>query len=178
MNALPASKTEGALPPVSLRPEQPGDDDFLFRVYASTRVEELALTNWNESMRRAFLNQQFNAMRLGYRSMFPAAEFSIIKLDDQPAGLLVVNHSDIEIRVVDLALLPEHRNRGIGTFLMRQVCTAAAVAGKPVRLCVLKNNRARHGYERLGFIPVGEQGVYDELEWRPTTGIRPVSPTG
>lgn len=160
-------------PPVSLRPEQPGDEDFLFAVYASTREEELALTNWDEPMRRSFLNHQFNAMRQGYRSMFPAGEFWIIELDGQPAGRLVVNRAAAEIRVVDLALLPAHRNRGIGTLLMRRIC---AGADKPVRLTVLKFNRAFHWYARLGFAKIGEQGVYDELEWRPAAN--PISPAG
>jgi ribosomal protein S18 acetylase RimI-like enzyme len=178
MHALAESKTNGDLPPVSLRPEQPGDESFLYEVYASTREEELALTNWDDQMRRAFLTQQFRAMRQGYGSMFPSGEFLIIALDGQPAGRMVINREAMEIRVVDLALLPAQRNHGIGTFLMRQVCADAATAGKPVRLCVLKNNRAFRWYERLGFAKIGEVGFYDELEWRPAPAASPVLPTG
>jgi ribosomal protein S18 acetylase RimI-like enzyme len=173
MSAPAESKPEENPPPVSLRPEQPGDEAILFEIFASTREEELALTNWDEPMRRAFLNQQFNAMRQGYRSMFPAGEFLIIELDGKPAGRMVVNRAPVEIRVVDLALLPAHRNRGIGTLLMRQICAAA---NRPVHLSVLKHNRARHWYERLGFAKIGEQGFYDELEWRPAAN--PVLPAG
>ncbi len=169
----------GDLPPVTLRPEGPGDEGFLFEVYAGTREEELALTNWDAPMRRAFLNQQFSAMRQGYRSMFPAGEFSIVELDGKPAGRMVINRSATEIRVVDLALLPAQRNRGIGTWLMSQVCTGATEAGKPVRLCVLKHNRAFRWYVRLGFAKTGEQGVYDEMEWRPAAaGASRVLPAG
>ena len=154
-------------PPVSLRQEQSGDDGFLFDVYASTRAEELALTNWSASMRRNFLAQQFTAMCQGYRSMFPTGEFSIIEFESKPVGRIVINRSQTEIRVVDFALLPEHQNRGIGTFLMQQICAEAVKTGQPTRLCVLKGNRARRWYERLGFKKIGEQGFYDELEWRP-----------
>lgn len=164
MNTRAETSSNNARPPVSLRPEAPRDEGFLYEVYASTRAEELAQTNWDETMRRRFLQQQFNAMRLGYRSMFPTGEFLIIELGGQPVGRLVIDRGAPEIRVVDLALLPTQRNRGIGTVLMRQVC---AHAEKPVRLCVLKNNRARRWYERLGFKVIGEQGVYDELEWIP-----------
>ena len=177
MNAPAGSKSNSHPPPVSLRPERPGDTGLLFDIYASTREEELALTNWNEPMRRAFLDQQFNAMRQGYRSMFPAGEFSIIELDSQPAGRMVIHRGKNEIRVVDLALLPAYRNRGLGTFLMRQVCAEGANAGKPVRLCVLKNNRAFRWYERLGFVKTGETGFYDELEWHPAAGPGLISPT-
>jgi ribosomal protein S18 acetylase RimI-like enzyme len=167
MNTPDESKSSANLPPVSLRPEQPGDEGFLFEVYAGTREEELALTNWDEPTRRAFLNQQFNAMRQGYRSMFPSGEFSIIELAGQPAGRMVIDRTEKEIHVVDLALLPAHRNRGVGTFLIQQVCGEATDSGKPVRLFVLKHNRALRWYDRLGFVKTGEQGVYDELEWRP-----------
>jgi ribosomal protein S18 acetylase RimI-like enzyme len=177
MNVLAQSKPNGDLP-VSLRPEQPGDEQFLYDVYASTREEELALTNWDDQMRRAFLSQQFTAMRHGYRSMFPAGEFLIIALAGQPAGRMVLNRDAKEIRVVDLALLPAQRNHGIGTLLMRQVCADAAKTGTPVHLCVLKHNRAFRWYERLGFTKIGELGFYDELEWRPAAGVSPVSPTG
>jgi ribosomal protein S18 acetylase RimI-like enzyme len=176
MNAPAGSKLNSDPPPVSLRPEQPGDEGLLFDIYASTREEELALTNWDEPMRRAFLDQQFNAMRQGYRSMFPAGEFSVIELYGQPAGRMVIQRGKNEIRVVDIALLPAYRNRGIGTFLMRQVCAEAANAGKLVRLCVLKNNRAFRWYERLGFVKIGEISFYDELEWRPAAGAGLISP--
>jgi ribosomal protein S18 acetylase RimI-like enzyme len=109
-------------------------------------------------------------MNRGYAGMFPAGQFCIICQDNRPIGRLVVNRSAEEVRVVDLALLPAHRNRGIGTLLMRQVCDEAARSGKPVRLSVLKNNRAARWYERLGFTKTGEAGFHDEMEWRPAAG--------
>ena len=136
------------------------------------------LSNWDEPGRRAFLTQQFAAMRAGYRGMFPDGEFLIISLAGRPAGRLVLHRPAGEIRVVDLALLPGDRNRGIGTRLMQRVCAEAAAAGKPVRLSVLKHNRAGRWYARLGFTRVGEQGIYDEWEWRPPGGVTGVSPTG
>ncbi len=152
---------------VTLRPEQPGDEPFLFEVYASTREAELALTNWEEPARRAFLDMQFTAMRRGYAGMYPSGEFLIIDLGGRAIGRMVLNRTVEEIRVVDLALLPADRNAGIGTFLMRQVCAEAAQAGKPVRLSVLKNSRAVRWYERLGFAKTEEAGFYDQMEWRP-----------
>ena len=147
---------------ISLRPERPEDDPFLFAVFASTREEELALTNWDAAMRRAFLNQQFAAMRQGYRSMFPSGEFLIIELAGHPVGRLVLNRGESEIRVVDIALLPTERNKKIGTTLMQEICTASKV---PVRLHVLKYNRALPWYARLGFVRIGDAGIYDEMEW-------------
>lgn len=142
-------------------------------MYASTREEELALTNWDAAARRAFVDQQFAAMRQGYRSMFPDGEFSIIELNHQPIGRMVIHRAAAELRVVDLALLPAHRNQGIGTRLMRLIC---AQADRPVRLSVLKFNRAFGWYQRLGFSQVGAAGIYAELEWRPA--VTPASSAG
>jgi ribosomal protein S18 acetylase RimI-like enzyme len=151
---------------ISLRPESPDDEPFLFEVYASTREEELALTNWDTRMRKAFLDMQFAAMRRGYAGMFPAGEFLIICRDDLRVGRLVLDRTGEVLRVVDLALLPAHRNQGIGTMLMRQICDEAARIGKPVGLSVLKNNRAIAWYQRLGFTKTGYGGIYEEMEWR------------
>jgi len=170
MNRPDASNVDSRPPSVALRPERPGDEPFLLEVYASTREEELALTNWDEPARRAFLDMQFAAMRRGYRGMYPAGEFLIIILDERAIGRMVLNRTADEIRVVDLALLPAHRNAGIGTLLMRRVCADAAQAGKPVRLCVLKNSGAVRWYERLGFAKTEESGLYDEMEWRALGG--------
>ncbi|HWX21118.1 MAG TPA: GNAT family N-acetyltransferase [Candidatus Binatia bacterium] len=167
MNSSTTPGAEGTPGPVSLRPEQPGDEAFLHEVYASTREEELARTNWDPNTRGAFLDMQFAAMRRGYAGMYPAGEFLIIALGGRAVGRMVLNRTAGEIRVIDLALLPAHRSGGIGTFLMRQVCAEAAKAGKPVRLSVLKNSRAVRWYERLGFTKNAEAEVYDELEWRP-----------
>jgi ribosomal protein S18 acetylase RimI-like enzyme len=154
---------------VRLRPEQPDDEPFLLEVYGSTREEELALTNWDETTREAFLGMQFRAMRRGYGEMFPDGEFSIIELAGKAVGRIVVNRRPDEIRVVDIALLPESRNRGIGTELMRRICAEGTQKGIVIRLAVFKNSRAIRWYERLGFRKIGEAGVHDEMEWRPAS---------
>ncbi|HEY3762546.1 MAG TPA: GNAT family N-acetyltransferase [Verrucomicrobiae bacterium] len=157
MNALAAKR-------ISLRPEQAGDEDFLFKVYASTRQEELDLTGWNAHQRAAFLDMQFKAMRHGYRAMFPAAEFSIILREERNIGRMVIDRTEKEVRVVDLALLPESRNQGVGTLLMQHVCQGAEQVKKTVTLSVLKNTRSISWYQRLGFSIIGHKGLYEEME--------------
>jgi ribosomal protein S18 acetylase RimI-like enzyme len=164
MNSTP----ENPPPPVTLRPERPEDEPFLYTVYASTREEELALTQWDAAARRTFLDHQFRAMRQGYRGMFPEGEFLIIEIGGQAAGRMVMHRTAAEIRVVDLALLPPYRNRGIGTGLMGRIC---AGADRPVRLSVLRGNRALGWYGRLGFSKISELGIYEELEWHPPESL-------
>ena len=152
---------------IALRPERPEDDSFLAEVYASTRQDELNLTNWDAATRSAFLAMQFKAMRQGYQSSFPEGQFSIILADGSPVGRVVVNRADAEIRVVDIVLLPVHCGLGIGTKLMEGFKAEAARARKPLRLCVFQGTRAVGFYRRLGFLAVGAAGAYQEMEWRP-----------
>lgn len=152
---------------VTFRPEGPDDEAFLLAVYATTRQDELALTNWDATMKTAFVNSQFKAMRVGYAGMFPDAQFSIILLEDRPVGRIVIHRSAREIRVVDMVLLPEYCGRGIGAGLMNNIIAEARAAQKPVALHVLKMNRAFRFYERMGFFKTGDEGCYDAMEWRP-----------
>jgi ribosomal protein S18 acetylase RimI-like enzyme len=152
---------------VALRQEMATDETFLLALYRSTREAELALTNWDAATRTAFVLGQFQAMRRGYAVMFPQGQFSIVLVAGQPVGRIVIHRGENEFRVVDMAVLPEHQNRKIGTALMQAVLAEAAVARQPVRLHVLKMNRALRFYERLGFVRIGEAGLYEHLEWHP-----------
>ena len=98
----------------TLRVIQPEDRDFLFRVYAGTRAEELALTDWDETQKQAFLAQQFEAQHHHYQTHYQGARFDLILLDGEPVGRLYVARWKKEIRIMDIALLPDYRNRGIG----------------------------------------------------------------
>lgn len=151
---------------VSLHPASDQDIDFLFQVYAGTRADEMALVDWTVEQRVAFLQMQFNAQRQHYRAYYPAATYHIILREDVPIGRLIVNRSLTEILLIDIALLPEYRNAGIGTALVRQLQDEAMRTGLPVRLHVETFNSARRLYERLGFVPVDETGIYLEMEWK------------
>ena len=143
------------------------DEPFLYRVYASTREEELRLIDWDNDQKTAFLTMQFNAQRLFYRQSFPGWGYDVISIGEQPVGRLFVHRGTDAIRVVDLGLLPEYRNQGIGGALLKAVLDEADDDGKPVRLHVESFNRAARLYERLGFRSVGLNGIHIEMEWAP-----------
>lgn len=154
-------------PPLALRPAGPADAEFLYRVYASTRYEELAPAGWPPEQVEAFLRMQFRAQDAHYRAHFPAAAFDVIFLAGEPAGRLYVDRRPDEIRVVDVSLLPEYRGRGAGSALFGALFAEATAAGVPVRIHVEAFNPARRLYDRLGFVPVDATGMYHLLEWRP-----------
>jgi ribosomal protein S18 acetylase RimI-like enzyme len=159
--------TSDPLAEVTFRPIRDADEPFLSRLYASTRQEELAVTDWSEERKAAFLEQQFQAQHTFYREQFTDAEFSIVELRGKPAGRLYLDRRDDEIRLIDIALLPEHRNRGIGGALMRRVLAEGEERGLPVRIHVERFNPALRLYRRLGFRRVEEQGPYFLMEWAP-----------
>ncbi len=72
-----------------------------------------------------------------------------------------------EIRIVDIALLPERRGASTGAKIIRRFLTEAGTAGKPVRLHVQHGNRAISLYQRLGFEKAGDTGVYQLMQWTP-----------
>ena len=152
---------------IALRPVRDGDEPFLLRVYAGTRAEELAPVPWSAEQKAAFVAQQFAAQTAHYAQHYAGMTADIILLDDVPAGRLLVARSPEEIRIVDISILPEFRGRGAGGVVLRKLMAEAAAAGKRVSIHVERTNRALGLYERLGFQPEGEHGVYLRMEWAP-----------
>jgi ribosomal protein S18 acetylase RimI-like enzyme len=152
---------------VTLRSVRPDEGEFLFRVYASTRVAELAPVPWKAEQKDAFLRQQFQAQDAEYRGAYPQAGFDVIEIDGAPAGRLYVDRGSDDIRVIDIALLPEYRGRGVGSALLQSLLDEAAEARKRVSIHVELNNPARRLYERLGFQPVATRGIYLLMEATP-----------
>jgi ribosomal protein S18 acetylase RimI-like enzyme len=149
-----------------LRAATPEDEQFLHAVYAGTRAEELARVPWSEEQKRAFTNMQFAAQDADYRQHYPTAQYSIIEVQGVPAGRLYVDRCQKEIRIIDIALLPEHRRGGIGTKLLRELQDEARAAGKTLTIHVEKFNPALNLYRRLGFQQIEDKGVYLFLEWK------------
>lgn len=152
---------------ITLRPATSGDEPLLFRIYSSTREEELAQVPWTADEKETFLRAQFEAQHHHYQEHYSGATFDVVLVDDRPAGRLYVARWTDEIRVVDIALLPEWRNLGIGTRLLTELLDEAAEAGKRLTVHVEKLNPALELYRRLGFEQVADRGVYLLLEARP-----------
>lgn len=144
----------------ALRPAEPGDADVLFRIYASTRSEELAVVPWDAATKEAFLRMQFAAQDSYYRATYPSASYDLICHDEAVLGRLYVVRGEKAWLVIDLALLPEHRGKGVGTRLLNEVLAQAGAAGKPVQMHVERSNPSRRLYDRLGFCQIAEQGIY------------------
>jgi ribosomal protein S18 acetylase RimI-like enzyme len=157
---------------IALRPAADADREFLGRVYASTRDEELSRVPFTAEQRDAFLAQQFHAQSAHYEAHHPGASFDVVLVGGEPAGRLIVDREEDAVHIVDIALLPAHRGRGTGTRLLADVLAEADERGVPARIYVEHGNPARRLYDRLGFEPVSEHGPYLLLS-RPPRAAQP-----
>lgn len=145
---------------ITLHPATQDDLEFLYEVYASTRQDELAVTPWTEQQKADFLRFQFNAQHTYYQQNYAGAEFDVILMDGKPIGRLYVYRTPGEIRLMDMALLPEYRGRGIGSAFMQSLIDESKRRGVKIGLHVEQYNPAYRLYSRLGFREVEVRGIY------------------
>lgn len=153
---------------IELRAVRPGDDAFLEAVYAGTREEEMALVPWTEEEKSEFLAFQYRAQAESYTTRFPNSEHSIILVDGEPAGRVWVDEWDDEIRLLDIAILPEFRSRGAGGILLERLQQRARDSRKALRHSVhISNEAAIRFYRRAGFTIVADYDFETHylMEW-------------
>jgi ribosomal protein S18 acetylase RimI-like enzyme len=127
-------------------------------------MNELDGLGWQQSQIDAFIRMQFMAQARCY----PVADNRIIVVDHEPAGRILVDSKPEHLLLVDISLLPQYRNRGIGTGLIRELLKRGEAEGKSVLLHVLATNPAVRLYERLGFSITGDETTYLEMTWMPS----------
>ena len=153
---------------LAYRPSTDADLAVLARIYASTRAEEVARAGWPLEQQRAFLQQQFEAQHAHYHQHYPDARWLLIVQGIIPVGRLYLEDWTSQLRIIDIALLPEFRGRGWGEAILRDLMDQTAKTGRKVSIHVEKTNPAMSLYLRLGFEAIEDKGVYDLMEWSAT----------
>lgn len=121
-----------------------------------------------EPVRRQLLDMQFRAMTMAYRSAFPAGRFDIITLNKAPIGRLITDNDPARFHIVYVALLPEWRDRRIGTVLMTSVLAEPQLTGTCCEVTVALDNHASLSlWSRLGFIERERTSTDLIVEWHP-----------
>jgi GNAT superfamily N-acetyltransferase len=150
---------------ITLRPVQDSDDEFLLKVYGSTREQELAQVPWTAEQKQQFVRMQWEAQKSHYAAQYPHATHEIICLENGAAGRLYLDRSGEKFHILDITLLPEHRNRGAGSFLLGQIMAEAKEAGKPVSIFVETFNPSLRLFQRLGFTAIQQEGFHLLLQY-------------
>jgi ribosomal protein S18 acetylase RimI-like enzyme len=148
-----------ALSPVSVRPATEADREFLRRLHhrAYRAVVEEQFGSWDERAQDGW-----------FAKGLPVTAYTIIEHLGVPVGAAAVQDARDQIEIVEIQVLPEWQGRQIGTRYVSEQLERARVRGVPVRLRVLRLNRARELYERLGFHVVHELPDHLGMIWVPT----------
>lgn len=146
-----------------LRSAHERDGAFLSDVFASTRAEEFARTGWSPERIAALLAEQFTVQDTYYRRHYPHGRFDVVMLEEQAVGRFYHDWLGDEARLIDVALLPRYRGAGIGRRLVSAFVAQAARQAMPAVLYVEMGNPVLALYRKLGFEPIGENGVYLQM---------------
>lgn len=154
--------------PVSfaLRPCAAQDNPFLYELYCCAREDEISLSALNDAQKDMLLRMQFQAQQQSFRVHDEVSDHRIILVGQKRAGRILVFNLADEIRLADIALLPQFRNRGIGASLIRDLQSKAERANVPLSLHVAHTNPAQRLYDRLGFVKIGNIGAHIRMEWK------------
>lgn len=157
----------------TLRDAVSEDDPFLLRVFACTREAEFAHVPWTDEQRDAFLRMQFNAQHSYYHEHYPEADYKVILHDGEPVGRIYINREPGQSKILDITVLPEFRQRGIGSGLIREVLSEASESGRNVHVYVETFNPSLELFKKLGFTILKEEGINYLLEWTVASGATP-----
>lgn len=125
------------------------------------------MVDWTEAQKCAFLRMQFEAQHTYYHEQFPTADYLVVEREGVAIGRIYLDRRVEELRLVDITLVPEVRNQGLGEALLLELLDEGQAVSLPVRIHVEQNNPAMRLYSRLGFQPIEDRGIYQLLEWRP-----------
>jgi len=149
---------------IALRAATEADVDVLRAVFSSTRVDEFVNAGMPAEQVEPLLASQFSIQHDYYRRHYPRGRFDVITYRGERVGRLYHDWSGDAAQLIDIALLPVYRGLGIGSHLLRALVAEAARKRVPVRLYVEFENPVRRLYRRLGFVPAGENGVYELMQ--------------
>jgi ribosomal protein S18 acetylase RimI-like enzyme len=156
------------MPEIHRRPATPDDEPFLFDLFCAVRAHEFALMSLAEPLKQQLIRMQYTAQKEGYSAECPDSTFEIVHNGERKVGRIWIARREDSFHLVDIAILPEAQNSGIGTILVRELQREAELARKPVRLSVFRFNPGSvRFHERLGFTVTHEDAIQFYYEWKP-----------
>lgn len=111
--------------------------------------------SWDEGVQNGFFKEGWNR-----------APHKIIIVDGVPAGVFSVAVNSEHVFLSELQILPEYQGRGLGSQIIKQQMQDAKSLKLPLRLQVLRENKAQQLYRRLGFDVTETTDIHVKMEWR------------
>ena len=162
-----AFKTNNEILGVSFKAISESDMAFLCKLYQSTRWQEVQQAPWSDEQRVEFLTHQFNAQHTHYQKYYPHSDFLLICKNNKNIGRIYIDRDEKTICLIDITLLPEYRNQGLGSQILKELIQEARSQQKKIVIHVEKFNPAYNWYLKHGFQQIEDKGVYQYMEWRP-----------
>jgi ribosomal protein S18 acetylase RimI-like enzyme len=145
----------------------PDDEAFLQKLYASTREDDIAMWGMSEEQAAPLIEMQYRAQKMQYEAQYPGARHNIILSDGEPVGRVMTLIVEKELSGIDIAIVPDTRNRGIGSVVLNDLKREADELGIPFNFSVVKtNHKAIKLYQRLGVEFVGETVSHYLIKWQ------------
>lgn len=160
---------------ITLRPVSESDEPFLLELYAGARAAEMELVPWTDAQKRAFLQMQFAAQKSSYSKEYPEAQHLVICRDSELVGRLYVAHGANRTHILDITISVQHRNAGIGSFVIAETLREADRAGRRTTIHLDSFSPSIRLFERLGFRATEVKGFHVLLERFPAPLKEPVS---
>ncbi|MBS1858594.1 MAG: GNAT family N-acetyltransferase [Acidobacteria bacterium] len=154
-------------PAIATRPATDADDAFLFALFKAVRAPDFAHLPLPPEQLEHLMSLQFAGQKHSYTAQYPGGH-SLILLDGAPIGRIWLHRGAREHQLVDISLLPEYRNRGIGGALVAEAVAQARAAQVPLRCSVaVTNPGSLRFHQRLGFRIAARDEVYYDLAVEP-----------
>ncbi len=131
----------------SLRMPDASDYEFLKRVHHVTLRDHVSkIWGWENSAQDEFFKEDFDS-----------GQIRVLDAFSESVGYMQLKLDSGALHLVNILILPEFQNRGIGTEVIKNLITESEKDGRVLKLGVFKiNERARKLYESLGFKTYGE----------------------
>lgn len=158
---------------LSLREATTGDLPFMRDLYGQLRADEVNQMPWPETVRQQFLDSQFSLQHHHFVTYYAKAGFYVVEHEGHDAGRLYLLREPPYFLIVDIALLPGYRRRGLGSTLLSWIKALTAESGADgIELHVdQRNPDAQRLYAREGFTVTQQAVAYIGMRW-----VRPTSP--
>jgi ribosomal protein S18 acetylase RimI-like enzyme len=153
---------------LQIRPSNASDKIFLEQLHNSTR-DDLKLIDGEKDFVDSIIEMQYRAQTEGYGSKFPNAMYFVIEKQHERIGKVTIDFGPNEVRLIDIAFIPEARGKGFGPEVIAGLQKAAEQVSTPLTLSVLSHNLAAKSlYLKMGFVVENVTPPYEFMAWYPT----------
>ncbi|HMU66189.1 MAG TPA: GNAT family N-acetyltransferase [Cellvibrionaceae bacterium] len=163
---LPPSKIANAL---WLVPTTDLHQAFLQRVFTQSRKALWQASGLDAPWIDKLLEDQYNLQQKNYGAQENGRYSYVIAAKGQWVGRLLVRADASTLHIMDIALLPEYQNQGIGQHVLTYLQQQASNRGQLLTLNTDATNRAYHWYLRCGFTVTQQVGIDCAMAWRAPT---------